>query len=190
MFARTSRLLLRPAWPEDATSFHRAIADEAIVRNLANAPWPYTMNDAVDFLSREPDQLRPNFLMVKRTRGTPHLVGGCGFATQEDGSVELGYWIARPYWGLGFATEAAAALLEIARATGAENIRASHFLDNPASGRVLRKLGLSPLGSPQMRYSAGRGRADLCQVYEDSQERLMEDDVAVELYADREPIAA
>ncbi len=47
----------------------------------------------------------PHFLVFNRTQGKPLLVGGCGIGRREDGSLELGYWIARPYWGLGFATE-------------------------------------------------------------------------------------
>lgn len=190
MFARTPRLLLRPTWPEDATDFHRAIADAAIVRNLARAPWPYSLDDAVNFLSREPDPLRPRFVITKRTQGTPHLIGCCGIESREDGTTEIGYWIARPYWGLGFATEAASAVLQIAHATGLSNIRASHFLDNPASGRVLRKIGFRPTGQPQFRYSAGRGGAALCQFYEHSAEDVIHEDVAADLYADHEPMAA
>lgn len=190
MFARTPRLLLRPTWPEDATAFHTAIADAAVVRNLSRAPWPYTPDDAVRFLSREPDPLRPRFVIMKRTQGKPHLIGCCGLEYCEDGTTEIGYWIARPYWGLGFATEAASAVLQIAHATGLTDIRASHFLDNPASGRVLRKLGFRPQGQPSFRYSEGRGRADLCQFYEHSAEGAMPEDVAADLYADQEPIAA
>ena len=48
MFARTPRLLLRPGFPEDAPALAAAIADQAIGRNLANVPWPYSMRDAVE----------------------------------------------------------------------------------------------------------------------------------------------
>ena len=190
MFARTPRLLLRPGWAEDAASLHTAIADEAIVRNLATAPWPYMPGDARAFLTQERDPLLPSFLIFKRTRGQPHLVGGCGISALEHGAVELGYWIARPYWGLGFATEAASAVMQLARAAGLRNVTCSHFLDNPASGRVIRKLGFKPCGTPAMRYSQGRGRADLSQSYVDGAEGEMCDDVAVEIYSDREPLAA
>ena len=52
MFARTERLLLRPGWLEDAPALARAIGEEAVVRNLARAPWPYGMDEAQDFLGR------------------------------------------------------------------------------------------------------------------------------------------
>mgnify|MGYP003863549573 CR=1 FL=1 len=137
MFARTERLLLRPSWPEDAQELHAAIADEGIVRNLARAPWPYTADDAVHFTAQAHDERHPAFLLMLRTKGAPRLVGGCGIG-DLDGEAELGYWIARPYWGLGFATEASRAVINIAKAIGHNKLIASHFTDNPASGNVLR----------------------------------------------------
>ena len=58
MFARTERLLLRPGWSEDAAALLQAISDERIVRNLATAPWPYSLADAEAFLARERDRAR------------------------------------------------------------------------------------------------------------------------------------
>ena len=79
MFARTTRLLLRPSWPEDAAELHRAIADEGIVRNLARAPWPYTHEEAVRFATMNHDESYPAFLLMLRTDGAPRLIGACGF---------------------------------------------------------------------------------------------------------------
>jgi RimJ/RimL family protein N-acetyltransferase len=184
MFARTPRLLLRPGWAEDAQALHQAIADPAIVRNLSTAPWPYSMTDAETVLTRDRDARLPVFLAFKRTRGRPHLVGGCGIGRREDGRLELGYWIARPYWGLGFATEATRAVMRIARATGLQGITCSHFVDNPASGRVMRKVGFRPTGDYVRRYSAGRGEEALAALYEDGGEDDMRADVALDLYDD------
>jgi RimJ/RimL family protein N-acetyltransferase len=138
MFARTERLLLRPGWAEDAPARARAIADEAIVRHLATAPWPYGEAEAEAFLS------------------APRLVGACGFARRPSGAVELGYWIARRHWNRGFATEAGVALIEIARTLGLDRLEASHFLDNPASGRVLEKLGFVATGLTAHHFSCAR----------------------------------
>jgi RimJ/RimL family protein N-acetyltransferase len=69
----------------------------------------------------------------------------------------MGYWIARAYWGRGFATEACSALVEIARALGLARLEGSHFLDNPASARVLEKLGFEPTGLIAPRMSCARG---------------------------------
>jgi RimJ/RimL family protein N-acetyltransferase len=157
MFARTDRLLLRPGWAEDAPALARAIADERIVRNLAVVPWPYSLRDAEAFLAAPRDPLLPSLLIFERTAGAPLLVGSCGLGRRASGAVELGYWIARPHWGQGFATEAGRALLAIAKALGLERLEASHFLDNPASGRVLEKLGFQSTGLIAPRLSCARG---------------------------------
>jgi RimJ/RimL family protein N-acetyltransferase len=157
MFARTARLLLRPGFPEDAPALAAAIADEAIVRNLASAPWPYCVRDAEAFLAGPRDPVLPSLLVFERNMGAPQLVGACGLGRRASGSVEIGYWIARSSWGRGYASEACRALVEIARALGLPSLEGSHFLDNPASGRVLEKLGFEPLGIIAPRMSCARG---------------------------------
>ena len=157
MFARTARLLLRPGWAEDAPTLAAAIGDERIVRNLATAPWPYRLRDAEAFLAQPRDPILPSFLVFERTAGQPLLLGSCGLARRPSGGVELGYWIARRHWGRGYATEAGTALVEIARALKLERLQASHFIDNPASGRVLEKLGFEPVGITAPRQSCARG---------------------------------
>jgi RimJ/RimL family protein N-acetyltransferase len=165
MFARTERLLLRPSWPEDAKALHQAVAEEEIVRNLAVVPWPYTAKDARDFAEMQHPFHYPQFLLWKRTNAAPQLVGACGIA-RRDGAAELGYWIARPYWGLGYASEAASAVLGIARAIGHRRLVSGHFTDNPASGKVLRKIGFRNTGRIELRESKGRGQAVSCALYE------------------------
>jgi RimJ/RimL family protein N-acetyltransferase len=157
MFARTERLLLRPGWPEDANALSLAIGDETIVRNLGSAPWPYMLSDAEEFLDMPRPVIHPNFLIFRRTAGAPQLVGSIGFGEMENGGLELGYWISRQHWGLGYATEAGHAVLEIAKSLGHEQLQAEHFVDNPASGNVLRKLGFRTTGLINSRHSKGRG---------------------------------
>jgi RimJ/RimL family protein N-acetyltransferase len=146
MFARTQRLLLRPGWLEDAPQLFRAIADEAIVRNLATAPWPYRPEDAETFLTRERSPAEPAVLIFLR-EGTmaPELIGG-------------------DHWGRGYATEAGRALLATARASlRMKRFEAGHFLDNPASGRVLEKLGFRATGAILPRFSLARGELAPCR---------------------------
>ncbi len=165
MFARTERLLLRPSWPEDSRALYQAVADEAIIRNLALAPWPYSPRDASEFAAVEHPLHFPNFLLWQRTDGAPRLIGSCGLGNRG-GQAELGYWISRSYWGLGFASEAARAVVGIARALGHKQLISGHFTDNPASGRVLRKVGFRATGQTEMRHSRGRGKAASCALYE------------------------
>ena len=157
MFARTERLLLRPGWREDAPALCQAIGDERIVRNLAKAPWPYRLRDAEDFLTRERPPHAAGGLIFLRTDGAPCLVGAIGIGPSPDNVLELGYWVARPFWGQGIATEAGQAMLAYARdSLRLPRLVAGHFIDNPASGRVLQKLGFRPTGVTRGRYSAGR----------------------------------
>ena len=164
MFTRTARLLLRPGWAEDAPALASAIGDQRVVRNLATAPWPYGLRDAEAFLTRPRDPLLPSLLIFERTDGDPLLAGGCGLGRTPSGGVELGYWIARPFWGRGFATEAATAVIDIARTLRLPRLVASYFLDNPASGRVLEKLGFEPTGVIAPRLSCGRGTEGLARM--------------------------
>jgi RimJ/RimL family protein N-acetyltransferase len=157
MFARTQRLLLRPGFPEDAPALAMAIADQSIVRNLAVVPWPYSLRDAEAYLASPRDPVLPSLLIFERTDGAPQLVGSCGLGRRASGAVELGYWIARPFWGRGIATEACAGVIEIARTLGLAQLEASHFVDNPASGRVLEKIGFEPTGIIAPRMSCARG---------------------------------
>lgn len=157
MFARTPRLLLRPGFPEDAPTLARAMSDRAIARNLAVVPWPYTLRDAEAFLASPRDPVLPSLLIFERTDGAPLLAGACGLGRRPSTAVEMRYWIARPFWGRGLATEACVALIEIARTLGLPRLEASHFVDNPASGRVLEKLGFEGLGIIAPRMSCARG---------------------------------
>ena len=165
MFHVTERLLLRPAWPEDADALFGGIADEGVVRNLARAPWPYLPKHAREFVAVTRDPRVPNFLMTLPGEQGSTIIGSIGFGETETG-IELGYWIARPYWGKGYATEAGRGLIEIARLLGYERLEAGHFLDNPASGRVLRKLGFRPTGKVAKRHSCGRGEDVDCALYQ------------------------
>jgi RimJ/RimL family protein N-acetyltransferase len=156
MFAVTKRLLLRPAWPEDAPELAQAIGDERIVRNLATAPWPYCLGDAEQFLWRPRDPQHPNFLITDRIDEPRRIIGSVGFH-DSDGTPELGYWLVPDRWGEGLVPEAAEAAIAAGRhCLGYGRIVSGHFADNPASGRVLEKLGFRRLG-PMKRFSLARG---------------------------------
>jgi RimJ/RimL family protein N-acetyltransferase len=164
MFHRTERLLLRPAWPEDWEMILWGIGDERVVRNLAKVPWPYLPEHAREFARRDQDPRHPAFLLTLPENQGSRLIGCAGLGETATGA-ELGYWIARPYWGRGYATEGARGVLEVARLLGHSRIEAGHYLDNPASGRVLRKLGFQPSGTVRPRDCLARGEATPCANY-------------------------
>lgn len=159
MFVRTQRLTLRPGWREDAAELARAIGHESVVRNLARAPWPYTIEAAETFAAGFDMVAEPKFLVFEHQGGALRLIGGIGIGPFGDEPHEFGYWITPDAWGRGYATEAGAAVLRAARAAGIRRVVAGHFLDNPASGRVLRKLGFCSTGRVTSVYSRGRGTA-------------------------------
>ena len=139
----TERLLLRPPGPEDAAFFTACLSDYDIAKNLSSVPYPYTEDDAKAFIERVATARAMGegwcFTVVAKAASTP--VGACGLHL-KDGLYELGYWIAKPYWGRGFATEAARRVLAFGFGTvRAERVEAGWFHDNAASGRVLAKLG-------------------------------------------------
>ena len=157
MFIRSERLFLRPGWPEDWQELLGGIADEGVVRNLARAPWPYTADDARWFASQPQDPRLPHFFVTLPTSLAPAELIGCVGLAEVEGEVELGYWFARKHWGKGYATEAARAVLRLAKVLGHREIVAGHFIDNPASGAVLRKAGFVPTGRLRQRFSLSRG---------------------------------
>lgn len=156
MFMRSERLFLRPGWDEDWQEIFTQIADEAVARNLAQVPWPYTAVDARAYAGRVQDGRHPHFLITVPGGQGAELIGCIGIKPGED-CGELGYWIGQQHWGRGFATEAARAVMSLARTLGHRQLRARHFADNPASGRVLRKLGFAPTGAVSESFSPARG---------------------------------
>ncbi|AQR75596.1 GNAT family N-acetyltransferase [Sphingomonas sp. LM7] len=152
-------MTLRPAWREDAPELARAIGHESVVRNLARAPWPYTDEAAESFAASFEDPAELKLLMFEHQGGAVRLIGCIGIGPFQDEPHDLGYWLTPDAWGRGYATEAGAAVLRTARAMGIRRVAAGHYLDNPASGRVLRKLGFRPTGRVEPVYSRGRGEA-------------------------------
>lgn len=164
MFFRSERLFLRPGWPEDWAELLARIADEAVVMNLATAPWPYTPEDARAFAAREQAHRAPHFLVTLPGADGTRVIGCAGLGGSGNAD-ELGYWIAREHWGQGYATEAVRAVLDVARMLGHRRITACHFVDNPASGRVLTKAGFQRVGRPVTAFSQARGGNALALAY-------------------------
>lgn len=156
MFIRSARLFLRPAFPEDSRELYEAICDAGIVSMLASAPWPYRREDAEAFCAKPIDPLTPRFVVtLPGAKGAP-IIGTVGF-DHADGGLDMGYWIARDHWARGYATEAGRAALEVVRALGHRRVQAGHYVDNPSSGRVLRKLGFRETGEISPAFCRARG---------------------------------
>lgn len=138
----TKRLTLRNFREADIPELIPLIGSREVAATTLRIPHPYTHHDAVEFLTayaKGPDLV---FAIVLRSQG--RLCGGIGLHPENQHQrAELGYWIGLPYWGNGYATEAAQAVLRY----GFEQLKlnrifASHFRENRASQRVLTKLGM------------------------------------------------
>lgn len=153
MFIRSERLFLRPIWAEDWQDLHAGLSDAEVERNFLRMGWPYSPEELRAGAGLDPRL--PHF-MITLPRGN-HGVDVLGMIgmIQIDGQLHLGYWIAREHRGQGYATEAGRAVLSLARTLGHAHVVARHYLDNPASARVLRKLGFSPISVDGARMAGG-----------------------------------
>jgi [ribosomal protein S5]-alanine N-acetyltransferase len=145
----TSRLTLRPPEYSDAPRLAELIGDFDVSRNLATAPYPYGLTDAHEYVTRATAARArgEGFVFSVLYKADEAFLGACGLHLHE-GIFELGYWIGKPYWGMGVATEAAGKVVSFAfNSLKAEELTAGWFQDNPASGRVLEKLGFVATGT-------------------------------------------
>lgn len=138
----TARLKLRPYREADIAELLPLIGTREVAATTLRIAHPYTEQDARAFfaLAQEPDKL----WLAITLRADGRQIGGIGLRLEpQQQHGELGYWLGVPYWGQGYATEAAREMLRYGfEELGLHRIFASHFKHNPASGRILKKLGM------------------------------------------------
>jgi RimJ/RimL family protein N-acetyltransferase len=141
----TDRLTLRSVRRDDARRIARLIDDWDVAKMLARVPHPYRLEDAESWLDGvfAPDTDEPYIFAIDAGVG---LAGIVGFYEHEQGP-EIGYWLAKPWWGNGIVSEAARAAVDWRfRATDCAQILSGAFEVNPASQRILDKLGFEEIG--------------------------------------------
>jgi 8-oxo-dGTP diphosphatase len=141
----TAHLRLRRLQPEDADEVTRLLDDWEVVRNTSNIPFPYERKLAGEFITKVTSESAGGRALVfaVEERSTARLLG-CVGATIHQGAAEIGYWLGRPYWGNGFATEALRRCLRLLfRNFSIDLAWASVMPDNKASRRVLDKAGFT-----------------------------------------------
>ncbi len=143
---QTERLILRLHAPSDIPALMPLIGAREVAATTLRIPYPYTESDAQDFMAGMQEELLngSGLRLGIVVRESDTLCGGVGLRIEADHRrAELGYWIGVPYWGKGYATEAARAMVKYGFETlGLHRIFASHFVDNSASAKVLRKIGM------------------------------------------------
>ncbi|WP_267434038.1 GNAT family N-acetyltransferase [Sphingomonas sp. GM_Shp_1] len=142
---QTERLSLRRPADRDVDAIVNAVGVWDVARRLARVPYPYTPDDARFFLERI---VPAEWVWAITLRGSDHLAGVVGLTPQEHAdTAELGYWLAPAHWGHGLMTEAARAVIAFGfDHLGLPALTSEYFDDNPASGRVLAKLGFVETG--------------------------------------------
>lgn len=153
----TERLVLRPPHADDAEELADLANSRRIAEMLGRMPHPYGEHDARAFIEQARDDRRSGCSYALALAENGAFVGCAGLYPGEYG-LELGYWIGEPYWGHGYATETAQALVDLAfRATAIERLHASCRVINPASRRVIHKCGFQYAGQGMLEsLAAGR----------------------------------
>ena len=141
----TRRLVLRAPVPTDAAAMARLANDRGLAMMMARLPHPYERHHAEAFLESCDQELV--FAVTCRDDGV--FMGMCGVrATPKPSLVDLGYWIGRPFWGKGYTTEAAQAVIDLSfTRLGVERVTANCRAINLASRRVLEKCGFQHRGT-------------------------------------------
>ena len=168
---KTNRLTLRKFNKDDISDIAQAMSDWDVVKWLAVVPHPYSESDAEEFVERRQGDDAPNpktgFSLAMDLAGE---VIGCmaiytpkeDWGISEPNVLEIGYWVGRPHWGQGYASEAATAALAFATELGVKDVVAGAAIENEASCNVLLKLGFEETGIgeyfclPQDRVVASR----------------------------------
>ncbi|MBN1574008.1 MAG: GNAT family N-acetyltransferase [Deltaproteobacteria bacterium] len=142
----TERLILRPFAPSDAPEVTLIVNDYEIASKTLKIPHPYKEAMAREWIATHREGYRngelADFAVTLKADG--RIIGAVGLEiVREHGRAGLGYWLGRDYWGAGYATEAAGAILDFGfNVLMLNRIHAERFTDNPASGRVIEKIGM------------------------------------------------
>lgn len=157
---RTARLLLRPPTEAEADAIAAYAGDIDIARMIRRIPHPYSRQDALDWLASMVGNRGETSLAISLSCS---FIGACGFIFSPDRSTaEIGYWLGKPYWGNGYATEAAQALVRTGfERFGLAAITISHMVDNPASAHVIAKCGFLRTGTDLVHCVSRRGDVEL-----------------------------
>jgi len=158
------RLRLRPLKLEDAAWIARETARPEIYRMVSHIPAGQSRLAVEMFIlsSRVREAARGDRVRVAERLEDGAPLGLVGVHRHGE-AWEFGYWFARNAWGAGYATEAGAAMIAACEAEGVGPLQAGHYTDNPASGRVLEKLGFEPTGDTADQFSFGRMAAAPCR---------------------------
>ena len=144
---RTERLVLRAFIPADAPRIQELAGDRDVALNTMHIPHPYPEGGAEEWIATQDEKREHGNVIFAIDDG--ELVGGIGLRVQREfDRAEIGYWIGKPFWGRGYATEAAGAIIRFGfEEMNLNRIYAGYFSRNAASARVMVKNGMKYEGT-------------------------------------------
>jgi RimJ/RimL family protein N-acetyltransferase len=155
----TKRLVLRPFAPDDAAAVQRLAGDRAVADTTLSIPHPYPDGAAERWIAGHAERYAGREIMVLAValRDGGELAGCISLRLHDEhGRAEMGYWMGVPYWNLGYCSEAARALVAYGfEQMGLHRIYAHHLTRNPASGRVMQKVGMTYEGTLRQHIRKG-----------------------------------
>lgn len=150
LLLETRRLRLRLPRESDAAAITEQIGEWEVASKLGRVPFPYELSMAHEWLARQAAERRAGKgidFAITLAAEDDTLRGCVGFSDKNESTAELGYWLAKPYWGRGLMTEAAGAAVAFGfEVLGLQRLTSGHLDGNEASGAVLRKLGFRVTG--------------------------------------------
>jgi RimJ/RimL family protein N-acetyltransferase len=147
----TPRLILRRPDKDDVADIAFLANNPKVASMVARMPFPYHVADARSFVERNAGGGPNGGVYAVTMRATGRFIGCAGLDTSKGNGLELGYWLGEPFWGHGFATEAAHALVDMAfNESPVPQVTATCRLTNPASRLVIQKSGFQHAGIGMM----------------------------------------
>lgn len=145
---RSSRLVLRPFEAADAPRVQRLLNDEEVAKQTLTIPHPYPDGAAAQWIAKHDEWLAAGKQAIWAITLDGDVVGALGLRiVAAHHRAEAGYWVAREAWGKGIASEALRAVIAHGfDVMGLYRIEAHHYPENPASGRVMEKAGMTREG--------------------------------------------
>ncbi len=142
----TNRLLLGKLTFKDIPKIVEYAGNEKVAETTLNIPHPYDEKDAIFWINSANKGLetKTQFTFGIRTKADDIFIGGIGLKLHTRlQRAELGYWIAEPFWNKGYASEAVEGVLKFGfTEINLNKIFATHLVENPASGKVMKKNGM------------------------------------------------
>lgn len=150
LIIQTERLVLRLFQKGDAETVVTLCHNYNLYKNTLYLPYPYCVNDALSWIENHYDHFMTDksYEFAVTDKETGELYGAIALSNNKRfNQGEIAYWIGEPYWGNGYATEAAQSIIRFAfEEKKLHKVFARYFSSNPASGQVMKKIGMEQEG--------------------------------------------